>query len=391
MKHFFKVRETYFGVLASIMFPVVFFVVWLTAYDGVYERVDQLEIAVVNEAGEVGEEIVEQLQANKDIFVVEKEDLEKVQIEMEQRKIKMVMHIPATFPEQLQTQATGEIDFYINQSTASLGKQIVENMSINITQQLNEQFFTFIFDELNETIPMLVAKEVEQPEIALQASKRMMYVLQEKLKPSVILANVIKTNDKAGFASTMVPLLVVLASYIGAMLLSQHLQFTEEKIKHQHAYISLFLTRQLINVLVSLILSVLVVSLLLIFHADLEGGIVAIGIFQFVLFFSFLALSQIFVIAFKNPGMLLNIALVAIQLVSSGAIVPRELLSDFYQKLGGVLPGTYGANGYFTIVFGGGDMQSDLKILCVIIGVTLTLSLLIVVIKEKIDSRKRIA
>lgn len=390
MKHFLKVKETHFGILASIMFPVVFFVVWLTAYDGVYERVNQLEIAVVNEAGEAGEEIVEQLQANKDIFVVEKKNFKKAQIEMNQREIKMVMHIPETFPEQLQTQATGEIFFYINQSTASLGKQIVENMSIDITQQLNEQFFTFIIDELSETVPMLIAKEAEQPEAALQASEQVLYVLQEKLKQSVVFANMIKTNDKAGFASTMVPLLVVLASYIGAMLLSQHLQFTEEKIKHQHAQISLFLTRQLINVLVSIILSVLVVSLLLMFHADLEGGIVAIGLFQFVLFFSFLALSQIFVIAFKNPGMLLNIALVAIQLVSSGAIVPRELLSDFYQKLGGVLPGTYGANGYFTIVFGGGDIQSDFKILCMIIGVTLILSLLLVVIKGKIAARKRI-
>lgn len=60
--------------------------------------------------------------------------------------------------------------------------------------------------------------------------------------------------------------------------------------------------------------------------------------------FRFLAISQVFVMLFGNRGMIFNVALTATQLVSSGAIVPRELLPNFYQKLGDLLPATYSVN-----------------------------------------------
>src|SRR5690625_4201734 len=84
------------------------------------------------------------------------------------------------------------------------------------------------------------------------------------------------------------------------------------------------------------------------FNIEIDYNFFALWGLQAVLMFSFLALSQVFVMLFGHIGMIFNIALTAIQLVSSGAIVPRELLSSFYQGISKVLPATYGVNSYFS-------------------------------------------
>lgn len=83
-----------------------------------------------------------------------------------------------------------------------------------------------------------------------------------------------------------------------------------------------------------------------------------------------------FVILFGNSGMVFNIILTATQLVSAGAIVPRTLLPKFYQHLGDLLPATYGTNGYFSMIYGGGDLGQDTIALLIIAGSTLLIAIL---------------
>lgn len=40
----------------------------------------------------------------------------------------------------------------------------------------------------------------------------------------------------------------------------------------------------------------------------------------------------------------------------------------FYQELGRILPATYDVNRYFCLIYDGGNLISDFKSLCVIIG-----------------------
>lgn len=80
---------------------------------------------------------------------------------------------------------------------------------------------------------------------------------------------------------------------------------------------------------------------------------------------------QMIVDGSPNDGMEVVVEEVAsqtIELVSSGAIVPRELLSSFYQGLGNLLPAIYGVNSYFSFIYGGGNLTSDMTYLSIIIG-----------------------
>lgn len=64
-----------------------------------------------------------------------------------------------------------------------------------------------------------------------------------------------------------------------------------------------------------------------------EKGFMALWSFESLFLLTFAFVAQMFLTLFGNAGMLFNIAMLSLQLVSSGAIVPRELLSNFYHSL----------------------------------------------------------
>ncbi|MOA28559.1 hypothetical protein D3C78_1495110 [compost metagenome] len=98
---------------------------------------------------------------------------------------------------------------------------------------------------------------------------------------------------------------------------------------------------------------------------------------------TFMFTAQMFLYVFGMAGMLFNIIMLSAQLVSSGAIVPRELLSDFYIKLGEMLPATYAVEGTMNILFGGPSISSDALALLVIAAAALVISVLMVTVKRQ--------
>src|SRR5690625_4040041 len=269
--------------------------------------------------------------------------------------------------ERLQANENVQIDYYINQSVPTLTKQMMETAVDKLNQEINIQVGERIDAQLLSTIPQMIAAESANEEIVEQVAGQTVSIMQEYIQKFPVKENLIKTNDKDGFVYTMVPLLIVLASYIGAMLISQHLQLSEVKLKREYSRTALFIGRQIINILVAISISLLTVCLMYLFNIEIDYNFFALWGLQAVLMFSFLALSQVFVMLFGHIGMIFNIALTAIQLVSSGAIVSRELLSPFYNSLGKLLPATYVVNSYFSFVFVFGSVTTDMKDLVAII------------------------
>jgi len=192
-----------------------------------------------------------------------------------------------------------------------------------------------------------------------------------------------KTNNVEGFSASMIPLLVVLASFVGAMIMSMQLHFVSVYLRPHFNKWSVFLSRLFINLIVSITLSLMTLILIKIFNIELQQGIFTAWWFQSLLFFTFLSITQMFVAVFGNVGMVLNIITMATQLVSSGAMVPRELLSDFYLKIGSLLPATYGADGYFSLVFGGGNLIKDAFSLLLITGILLLVTAVSTLFKKQ--------
>ena len=70
---------------------------WLTAYDGVNERADQMRIAIVNEDANIGSKIAEGLQRNLPFQVRAEHSVEKANKEMNDHVYNMIIEIPASF------------------------------------------------------------------------------------------------------------------------------------------------------------------------------------------------------------------------------------------------------------------------------------------------------
>ncbi|UJA79452.1 hypothetical protein LSF16_01115, partial [Bacillus cereus] len=109
-----------------------------------------------------------------------------------------------------------------------------------------------------------------------------------------------------------------------------------------------------------------------------------------IVFFAFLSLTQMFLTVFGNAGMIFNIISLSLQLVSSGVIVPHEMLSKTYQTIGELFPATYAANGYYTIIFGGVSLERNIISLLVIVLVTQSVAVMTLAIKGIVKGRSSV-
>lgn len=376
LKQFFKWKTTYLGIIIALIFQVVFFTVWLTAYNGVLDRTDQLNVGIVNEDKEIGNDIVRMIKQQSPFTTVVLDDKKQALQKMnEEKTYHMIIYIPEAFSSDFFRGKVPGMEFFINQSGPAISKQLMESATISISEAVNEKAYKQMQGKLLTALPETIAHQTGHSEALVQITKQVIEEVEKESKRNYIQPDITKVNHVEGFKSSLIPLMVVLASFVGAMVMSQQLQFTEVQLRSTFTRWHLFLTRQGINMFVSFILSLITLGLMIALDVTMNSNMAAVWLFQSMLFFSFLTLSQLFVIAFGNSGMVFNIALTAIQLVSSGALVPKEMVSPFYDTIGNVLPATYGVNGYFSVIFGGGDVMNAFWKLLFVSGATLFITI----------------
>lgn len=370
VKQFFKHPETYIGIATAFAFLLIFFCVWMTAYDGVADRTHKLKIGLVNEDVQLGSMIEKEVMKNVPFEVKKYHSVESAKQAMDQRKLDMVMQLPSNFSSQLQENGETKIHYFINQANASLAKQMMDGAAKNITQTINESVYAYNQQLMLSNLPAQLGTAVPSAELALSLSNNITPVLQS-LKNEMVLPSIEKTNHVDGFAATMVPMMIVLASFVGSMIMSLNVNIVAIKLKTKFNKWAIFLARQLINIGASILLTLITLLFLALFNVELHTGLWETGIFQLLVFFSFLSLTQMFVVLLGPGGMLFNILFLSLQLVTSGVIVPTTLLSDFYQTIGTYLPATYAADGYYTVIFGGESLITDMFSLLAVSAVTL--------------------
>ncbi|MFJ8422336.1 YhgE/Pip domain-containing protein [Bacillus wiedmannii] len=369
LKQFLKRPGTYVGMVVALSFQLIFFCVWLTAYDGVNERADQMRIAIVNEDGNIGSKIAEGLQRNVPFQVKSEQSVEKANKAMNDRVYDMIIEIPASFSKDINETGKSNLNFHINQANAMMAKQLMEGAAKQIRDNVNKEITSY---KKQAIVGKLQAVGPENVEVI------------KGLTEDSIGFTVHRVNDAKGFSANMVPLMMVLASFVGAMIMSMELSKVAKEVKNGW---SNFVLRQVINGTVSILLACITISLMKGFQIEIHEAVWSIWMFQAIVFFAFLSLTQMFITVFGNAGMIFNIISLSLQLVSSGVIVPHEMLSKTYQTIGELFPATYAANGYYTIIFGGISLEKNIISLLVIILVTQLVAVITVSIKGIVKRR----
>src|SRR5699024_3303384 len=166
----------------------------------------------INEDSVLGEKITNELKENTPFQVTMFEELPQAKQELDERSINMLIHLPNKMTERLQANENARIDYYINQSVPTLTKQMMETAANKLNEQVNQQVSETINTQLAKTIPQMIAAESTNKEIVEEVANQAVKMMEENSHITPVQANVMKTNDKEGFAVTMVPLLIVLAS-----------------------------------------------------------------------------------------------------------------------------------------------------------------------------------
>lgn len=368
LQTFMKRPTTWVGIITAIMFQVIFSVIWMTGYDGVTDRVDQLRIAVVNEDQQMGQQISKQLVEKLPFDMTEIASLADAKQQLDEREFQMVVVIPSDFSQNIASaDNTAKLQYLINESNPALIKSIMSGAAASITAEVNGQAVSAGVQNVLSSMNV----PAEQATAAAQG-------LSERVTADIQSTNVVK-----GMNNQMVPMMMVLASFVGAMIMGMNFEQSSMMISGTVGKWHRFGARSIVNVVAAVIVSLVGSSLLVSFGGQMEQGFLHLWLFQLLFLMTFIFVTQMFLYLFGMAGMLFNIMVLSAQLVTSGAIVPRELLSDFYLKLGSFLPATYAVDGNMNILFGGPSVSSDAWSLVVVIVIALAVSMLAVGLKNK--------
>ncbi|KQN96177.1 YhgE/Pip domain-containing protein [Paenibacillus sp. Leaf72] len=365
---FMKRPTTIVGIITALMFQIVFSVIWMTGYNGVTDRIDKLHIAVVNEDQQFGTQIAGSLVSSLPFQMSQPSSLEDAKQQLNARELQMIIYFPADFTQKaMAADGKADIGYIINESNPALIKSIMSGVAAEVTKEANAQ-------AIEQGIAGTLGKAgipTEQAAIAGQS-------LAER-----ITANIESTNQVKGMNNQMVPMMMVLASYVGAMIMGMNLEQSSMMVSAGAGRWKRFAARSIITAGSAIFVSLIGSSLLAAFNGQMEQGFLKLWLFQLMFVLAFMFVSQMFLYVFGMAGMLFNIIALSAQLVSSGAIVPRELLPDFYVKLGEALPATYAVEGLMNVLFGGTGIGSEVAALAIIAIVGFVISMAAVGLKKQ--------
>jgi YhgE/Pip-like protein len=368
LQAFMKRPTTWVGLITAIMFQVIFSVIWMTGYNGVTDRIDQLKIAVVSEDQQMGQQISTGLLQSLPFNMSKIDSLDDAKDQLNARELQMVVVVPADFTQKASAaDGTASIQYLINESNPALIKSIMSGAAAQITAQINGQAVAGGI----QTVLGNMSMPADQAAAAAQG-------LSQR-----VISDVQSTNVVKGMNNQMVPMMMVLASYVGAMIMGMNFEQSSMAVSGSVSRWRRFAARSVINVIAAVVVSLVGSTLLASFGGQMVQGFLHIWLFQLLFVLTFIFVSQLFLYLFGMAGMLFNIILLSAQLVTSGAIVPRELLSDFYIKLGDALPATYAVEGTMNILFGGPAATSDALTLSLIAVIAIAISVFAVAMKKQ--------
>ncbi|CAH1210953.1 hypothetical protein PAECIP111891_03642 [Paenibacillus allorhizoplanae] len=366
---FLKPATTKVGIITAITFQLLFSIIWMTGYSGVSDNTKNLKIAIVNEDQAMGGKIVQSLQSNLPFQTEVIASNEEAQNKLNMREVQMVMHISPDFSKKLQTPGqTVPINYTVNESNPSMTKSVMQAVAGNITATVNKEAVaagaSAVLTQMNPQLPVEQATQIAQG----LASK--------------VSSDIQSTNKVKDMPNQMLPMMLVLASIVGTMIMGMNFSVSTNLLGASLSKTQKMAARIGITVIAAIVVGLISAIMVVSLGGHVDKGFVALWGFESLFLLTFALVAQMFLTLFGNAGMLFNIAMLSLQLVSSGAIVPRELLSNFYHSISNFFPATYAVNGLMNILFGGPGVGSEVGYLFVIAAVALVIDMVVVSAKK---------
>lgn len=306
-KNMMKIPQTKIGLVFAIFVPVFFMIVWMTGYNNATERLDQLNVGIVNEDGAASKGIAEQIAKNSPFHVVAVSEYEKAKEQLDKGKYAMLIVIPEKFANTM-TDGSGELTFYVNEANSQVAVSMMEKAAAEISANLGAH--------------------------------------------SGVKADIVKTNELHNFAASMLPMILGFITYIAVMTMNIQFNLVGQIMKKGHSKWQIFWSRQMLLLIVALDVPTIIISLTVAFQ-DVAASFWKLWLFHVLVTAACISFTQMSFSLFGNAGPLFNVAMVPLQLMTAGNIIPANMLAPFYQHFGAFLPASNGVQGFTKLIYTG--------------------------------------
>lgn len=338
-KEFLKGRGAIASIFMGVFYAVAMLVIFLSGYTAIPGNMDDLKIALINDdAGKAGSQIADQLGESLPFKTIETDISNKAALkELEKNDLALVIHIPENFSENAQSGKGTNIDFTVNEasatmvssSMASVVKEINAQLSANFSQQTAQGIL------MNFNLP-----EEQASEMAAQ------------IENSYTGNYVIMNDVPDGMHNSMLPMFLTMACYVGAMIAAMQLVGSFRENRGKASKTKLFIYVQLTALIVA-VLSATAALIVAFSIADIETSILLpVAGQQILMYMAAFNVCAIMVFLVGEGGMVLNIPILLMQTLANGATMPRDMMYAPYEVFSYITPMYHSVQSYLAIMFG---------------------------------------
>ena len=280
----------------------------------------------------------------------------------------LLPHASHTMPLHHLYGESAQIDFTVNEASATMVSSSMKSIVTEINNQLSASFSTQTAKGvlLNMNVP-----EEQANAIATQIEEA--YV-----------GNYVIMNDVPdGMHNNMLPMFLTMACYVGAMIAAMQLVQAFRQSRGKASKAKLFGYVQLSALIIAIVSSIFAVGISFLI-ADLNSDVIFKVFGQQVLLymvaFNFCA---IFTFLIGEAGMILNIPVLLSQTIANGATMPRDMMYSYFDVVSYITPMYHSVQSYFAIMFGSTEQAPFLWGLVLVGVVAVLINALIVTFVHK--------
>lgn len=369
-KQFMRLQGFGASVFMGIFYAVAMLLIFLLGYTALPGNMDELKVALVNDdKGEAGTQIAEQLAESLPFEITTNISNEKALDKLGDNKYALVIHIPEDFSESAQKGQSAQIDFTVNEASATMVASSMNSVVTEINNQLSASFSTQTAKGvlLNMNVP-----EEQADEIAKQIE-------------DAYVGNYVIMNDVPdGMHNNMLPMFLTMACYVGAMIAAMQLVQAYNQSRSKASKAKLFGYVQLSALIIAIVSSIFAVGIAFLI-ADLNTDVIfqvyGQQVLLYMVAFNFCA---IFTFLIGEAGMILNIPVLLSQTIANGATMPREMMYSYFDVVSYITPMYHSVQSYSAVMFGSTDQAPFLwGLVAVGVGAVLINALIVTLLHKK--------
>jgi len=370
-KQFLGLQGVKASIFMGIFYAVAMLVIFLTGYTALPGNMDELKIAIVNDdAGESGAQITGQLAESLPFNIDTDLSNKKALDQLEDNKYALVIHIPENFSENAQTGQSAQIDFTVNEASATMVSSSMKSVVTEINDQLSANFSTQVAKGvlLNMNVP-------EEQAAAIADQVENAYV-----------GNYVIMNDVPdGMHNNMLPMFLTMACYVGAMIAAMQLVGAFKQSRGKASKAKLFAYVQGSALLIAVVATIFAVAVAFLI-ADLDTDIIfKVAGQQVLLYMAAFNVCAIFTFLIGEAGMILNIPVLLSQTIANGATMPREMMYDYFNVVSHITPMYYSVQSYYAVMFGSTEQSPFLwGLAAVFVGAMLINMMIVAFVHKKV-------